>query len=110
MTVRTGSYLLLLFVLSFVTPLIGQSEVPKNGYVPDEATAVRIAEAVFTPIYGAKRVHSEGPFRARLEGDHWVVQGTLPKPKNSNYSIAGGTMMAEINRMTGRIQAVYHMK
>lgn len=101
---------MLLLVLSASGSRTAQPEVPKNGYVPDEATAIRIAEAVFIPIYGEKQVRSEGPFNARVEGDHWVVSGTLPRSSKPNVLILGGSMTAEINRMTGCIQAVYHMK
>jgi hypothetical protein len=89
---------------------LGQSEPRKNGYVPDEATAVRIAEAVFIPIYGEKRLHAEQPFHAVLKSDYWVVSGTLPKPRNPNEVIVGGTMTAEINRLTGCIRSVYHSR
>lgn len=81
-----------------------------RDFVPDEATAVRIAEAVFIPIYGEKHMKSERPFHARLEGDYWIVSGSLPKPKNKNFIVVGGTMMAEINRSTGEIREVYHLK
>ncbi len=92
------------------TSSFGQSESPKNGYVPDEATAIRIAEAVFVPIYGEKHVHSERPFRATLHGDYWVVKGTLPKPHRQGEIVVGGTMVAEIYRMTGCVKGVYHLK
>jgi hypothetical protein len=81
-----------------------------DGFVPDEATAIRIAEAVFIPIYGHKKVRSERPFRARLDGDHWIVSGTLPKSPDPGLIMVGGTMMAEINSRTGAVRAVYHMK
>ena len=32
------------------------SYVPPKGFVPDSATAVRIAEAVWIPIYGAEQI------------------------------------------------------
>ena len=82
---------------------VTRAQVPKNGYVPDEATAVRIAEAVFIPIYGEKQVKSEGPFYARAEGDHWVVTGTLPSSRKPNELLFGGSMTVEINRETGCI-------
>ncbi|HET9409364.1 MAG TPA: NTF2 fold immunity protein [Candidatus Sulfotelmatobacter sp.] len=89
----------------------GQSPPPNSGYyVPDEATAVRIAEAVFIPVYGEKHVQSERPFHARLQGDDWVVSGTLPKPRKTGEIVFGGTMVAEINRTTGCIKSIYHLK
>lgn len=83
---------------------------PVRACVPDETTAVRIAEAVLIPVYGEKHIKSERPFTARLQGDRWVVKGTLPKSTKSNELIFGGTAMAEINKQDGRIIAVYHFK
>jgi len=88
----------------------GQSDSPKNGYVPDETTAIRVAEAVFIPIYGEKHVRSERPFQAKLKGDVWTVKGSLPKPPKPGDVVVGGTMVAEIERTTGCIKAVYHLK
>jgi hypothetical protein len=82
----------------------------RPGYVPDAATAIKVAQAVLVPIYGEKRVRVERPFTARLEGNTWIVKGTLPHSKNPNYVVLGGTMVAEIDRETGRINAVYHTK
>ena len=109
MTLRTLLFSLLLFGVGVVT-MSAQSQPPQKGYVPDEATAIRIAEAVFIPIYGEQHVHSERPFRARLDGEYWVVSGSLPKPRSKDELIVGGTMTAEINRQTAMIRAVYHMK
>jgi hypothetical protein len=87
-----------------------RSACPQAGFVPDEKTAVRIAEAVLMPIYGEGHIKSERPFTARLEGNRWIVKGTLPKPRNANEIIVGGTAMAEIDKMDGRIIAIYHLK
>ena len=38
---------------------------PSGGFVPDAATAKKIAEAVWLPIYG-KKVLSEKPYQATL--------------------------------------------
>ena len=50
---------------------------PKSGFVPNAETAVKIAEAVLVPVYGEKKILSERPFNAKLEGDVWTVEGTL---------------------------------
>ena len=44
------------------------SYVPPNGFVPDAATAARIAEAVWIPIYGAAQIARQKPFKATLKG------------------------------------------
>jgi len=53
--------------------------VPKNGFVPDEKTAVAVAEAILSPIYGQDQIVHERPFHAELDGnDVWKVEGSLP--------------------------------
>ena len=79
---------------------------PKDGFVPNAETAVKIAEAVLTPVYGEKQVLSERPFTAILEGDSWTVQGTLQCAPNC----AGGTALVEISKSTGRILQMFHTK
>jgi len=44
------------------------SSVPPNGFAPDSATAARIAEAVWIPVYGAEQIAKEKPFKATLQG------------------------------------------
>jgi hypothetical protein len=51
---------------------------PKGGFVPDAATAIKIAVAVWTPIYGARRIEAEKPFRAQLRDGVWTVEGFMP--------------------------------
>ena len=55
--------------------------IPKNGFVPDAKTAIKIAEAIWTPIYGKKEIESERPFEANLinHDSVWNVSGTIPK-------------------------------
>ncbi len=52
---------------------------PKKGYVPDEQTAIAIAVAVWTPIYGKEQIESEKPYKASLKNGVWTVTGSLPK-------------------------------
>lgn len=55
------------------------SVIPVDGRVPNEETAMRIAEAVWLPIYGSL-IYGSRPFKARLVDDSiWVVEGTLPE-------------------------------
>ena len=64
---------------------------------------MRIAEAVLLPIYGAA-VLDMRPWRARLENDVWVVEGSLPE------LMAGGVPVAKISKRTGEILRVSHGK
>jgi hypothetical protein len=77
---------------------------PAAGYVPDAATAIRIAVTVWEPIYGEKQIASEAPFRAVLIGDVWVVEGTLPK------GYKGGVAVAEISKNDATVLRISHGK
>ena len=55
----------------------GQDAIPKKGYVPDSATAVKVAEAVLIPVYGQDKIESQRPFTAKLKDDVWTVSGTV---------------------------------
>jgi hypothetical protein len=78
---------------------------PAAGYVPDGTTAVRIAQAVWTPIYDARELREQRPFVATLRGDVWHVQGTINPP---HLDIPGGVAVAEIHRVTGKILRISH--
>ncbi|WP_263377298.1 YbbC/YhhH family protein [Granulicella paludicola] len=80
------------------------SHAPSNGYVPDERTAVAIAEAVLVPIYGEKTISGEKPFHAKVTGDTWVVNGTLPAGS------LGGVATVELSRKDGHIISVTHSR
>ena len=50
---------------------------PNGGYVPNELTAVRIAETVLVSIYGEK-IYNQKPYRINLIKDSiWVVNGSV---------------------------------
>jgi hypothetical protein len=49
--------------------------IPPEGFVSDEETAVKIAEAVWLPIYG-RSVLRQKPYKATLTDDNiWFVTG-----------------------------------
>jgi hypothetical protein len=72
---------------------------PDAGYVPDAKTAMNIAEAVWLPIYGAA-VLEKRPWRARLEKDVWIVEGSLPR------AMPGSAPIVKISKLTGEILRV----
>ena len=78
---------------------------PAQGYVPDAATAIKIAVAVWEPIYGQEKISQQKPYRAVLVNGIWIVEGTLPKQYN-----LGGVAVAEIAKDDGRILRVSHGK
>ena len=79
---------------------------PKNGFVPDKQTAIRIAEAVWIPIYGRARVQMQKPFLASLAGGVWTVSGTVKRVKGRPF--VGGVAYIEIAKSDGRVLRVTH--
>ena len=79
-----------------------QSYIPPKGFVPDSATAVRIAVAIWSPIYGANHIAGEYPFVAKLHNGVWTVTGSLPP------GYVGGVAWAEIAKADARILRVGH--
>lgn len=83
---------------------------PKNGFVPDEKTAVKIAEAILYPIYGEDLIKSEEPFVVHLKKDVWVIEGKpltkvidgAPRP------VDGGEVHMEISKKDARVLKVIH--
>lgn len=75
---------------------------PAQGVVPDEATAVKIGEAVFPPVFGQEEVSKFSPYHATLKEGVWTVYGTL-KP-----NARGGTPMMTIQKSDGKITELWH--
>jgi hypothetical protein len=93
---------LLIVTLGFVPNLKQTNLKPVNGFVPDEETAIKIAEAIWYPIYGDE-IYDEKPFKAELKDSIWIVQGTL------NYDF-GGVAYIEIQKSDCKILKVKHGK
>ena len=78
---------------------------PKDGYVPDAKTAIKIAVAVWEPIYGEKLIAGEKPYHAHLDTNGiWTVAGSLPE------RTPGGVAVIQIAKDDGRILRVSHGK
>lgn len=75
---------------------------PPAGFVPDSKTAVAIATAVLTPIYGKAKIDSEKPWHTGLNNDVWTVVGTF------NGKGLGGEAVIQIDKRTGEIKFVEH--
>jgi len=100
--------LLLYFASSEI--LLGQeakrhSYKPAFGYVPNEETAIKIAVAVWTQIYGKAQIEKEEPYKAVLRDGIWYVSGSLP-----SGNAVGGVAEAEISKDDGRILRISHGK
>lgn len=103
-------YRLIFIAVLLATPL-AQAEphtyIPPKGFVPDAQTAIAIAVAVLTPIYGQEKIAHEQPFKATLVDGVWFVEGSLPW---AWLGATGGTAEAEISQQDGRILRVTHGK
>ncbi len=79
---------------------------PKEGFVPDAKTAVKIAEVILNSIYGEKTINAEKPLVAKLNKDStiWTVSGSLPK--NS----LGGVATIQIQKSDCKIIFLEHGK
>jgi len=78
---------------------------PASGYVPDEETAIKIAIAVWSPIYGKEQIENEKPYTAKLKKGIWYISGSLPAGREK-----GGVAEAEIAKDDGRIIRISHGK
>jgi hypothetical protein len=102
--------IILLIILTFASyQFFGKNKVeehayvPSNGYVPDENTAIKIAEAIWLPLYG-KEIYDEEPFKAELRDSLiWIVQGNLKTTR-------GGVAYIEIQKSDCKILKVGHGK
>jgi len=105
---KSTSILVAAFLL-MMSPAFGADEsehgyVPAAGFVPDTETAIRIAVAVWEPIYGRSKIEGQKPHHATLKNGVWTVAGSLPK------GMLGGTAVAEIRKSDGKIIRISHGK
>lgn len=99
---RFGSIALLALIPAFAEEK--HSAKPKDGFVPTAETAIQIAVAVWTPIYGKEQIERQKPYKAVLKEGVWHVSGSLPRLQ------PGGVAIAEIDKNDARIIRVSHGK
>src|SRR5258706_3587276 len=100
-------------IVVLLTAANAQSYTPKDGFVPDSTTAVRVAEAVLFPVYGKEKIESERPFKATLENGVWTVDGTLRCSDGKSgvtTDCDGGTAEAKLSKADGRVLKMIHYK
>jgi hypothetical protein len=94
----------LIFVVISVSAWCFSAE---EDLVPDETTAVKVAEVILESRYGPN-VLNQRPFKAKLSDKLWVVRGTLNCPKGPNCK--GGVAHIEISKKDGQVTKVIHEK
>jgi hypothetical protein len=79
-----------------------KGEISHEDLIPDEKTAITIAETVLIPIYGKEQIDSEKPFHAQLSGDIWTVEGSLPE------GWVGGVASVKLSKKDARVIKIEH--
>jgi hypothetical protein len=104
---RVALLLLLVVTLTSAQAANARDRRDKKDMVPDEKTAVKIAEAILTARFGENSVKVQLPLRGNNSyGEMWIVQGTQSGPSHT-----GGGMAVRINKHSGCIVNVLeHMK
>ena len=100
------SLLIASFLVTVAQPVSAQEDNirPPQGLVPDAKTAISIAIAVWSPMYGEEQIASEKPYVATLSSGKWTVTGSLPK------GWKGGVALAVISKSDGQVLRVSHGK
>ncbi len=70
---------------------------PKEGLVPDQETAIKIAEVVLFRLYGKESIIDQRPYRVKEEDSVWWIAGSMKK------DTLGFTFTIAISRQTGAI-------
>jgi len=102
---KTPLVISMILVASFCLPSVTaeRRNAKQNVYVPNGQTAIKIAEAIWLPIFG-ESIYKEKPFKAILIKDRiWYVHGTL-------HTAIGGTVNIEIQKSDCKILSVSHGK
>jgi hypothetical protein len=104
---RVGKLLGVVLLLTMVALGKDSGKTPSHpDYVPDEKTAVQIAEAVLVAQFGQERVSAQLPLHAASTSkDLWLVQGTL-----QGLHGPGGNFGVWVNKHTGCVKVMERMK
>jgi len=69
-----------------------------GGVVADKETAIRIAEAILSPVYGEEAIREQRPYQVTLKDGKWTVDGTAAPPGH-----VGGRFHIIILQSDGRV-------
>ena len=102
MSLRLWTATAAMVLTTYASPVEARGYAPKAGFVPDEQTAMTIAEAILVPIMGRRELDLERPLRAELRGRVWIVSGHL------DPETVGGVAVVRIDKMKGTILHFEH--
>jgi NTF2 fold immunity protein len=69
-----------------------------GGVVADKETAIRIMEAILSPVYGEEAIREQRPYQVTLKDGKWTVDGTAAPPGH-----VGGRFHIIILQSDGRV-------
>jgi hypothetical protein len=103
---RNIKYVTLIVVLTIIFSCsitkVNKNNMHSKDYVPNKETALRIAEAIWLPIYG-DNIYNQKPYIVTLvDSSIWIVKGTLPE------NMRGGVAYIEIQKSNCKILKVTH--
>ena len=93
-----------------------RSSPPSSVRVPDEATALSIAEPALIKVYGKRQIDYERPLKATLHDGIWVVYGTLCCPDGKGHRMCdagecdGGVAELKLRERDGKVTSISHGK
>jgi hypothetical protein len=98
------SWKLISSVFLFVSITVAQSQttLPQAGVIPNEETAIAVAESIFRPVFGEEQLKKFQPYHAELKDGVWTIYGTLKRGSR------GGTPQLRINKKDGRVLEIWH--
>ncbi len=101
-----GSILILSLTFLFFSLITKQKRIydPEiDGFVPNEETAIKIAEAIWLPVYGEEIINYRPYYAKLINGKVWIVKGRLK-------SGLGGVPYLEIQKSDCKILKINHGK
>jgi hypothetical protein len=100
----------LAIVFLFASTVLCASKDPwkqPHGLVPDKETAIKIAEAILFPLYGADTIIHERPYNVSLKNGFWYISGNMPE-SDSEGPVFGGTFYIVVSQWDARVISVGH--
>ena len=76
----------------------------ETSLVPNAETAIKIAIAIWSPIYGEKNIKNKAPYKTVLLSGIWYVEGSLPE------GYKGGVPLIQIKKSNSQVIKVSHGK
>lgn len=80
---------------------------PPKLLVPDEQTAIALAEAILFRAYGRETIEAQRPYKVSLTDGEWYLFGTLPEDTEEG-GVMGGTFRIVISQKDGCVRSVGH--